>query len=140
LEIDPGAVAAHVVLRWAYEKKGMREEALAVFEQERAFAGDTPTTRAKRAHVLACCGRADEAREILRELLARREDEWVTAYEIAVINSLLGERDEAFRWLARAEEEHAVGFTFVAVDPHLDGLRDDPRFKELLRRLKSPAA
>jgi serine/threonine protein kinase/tetratricopeptide (TPR) repeat protein len=140
LEIDPGSVAAHVVMRWAYEKKGMREEALAVFEQEKAFAGDTPTTRAKRAHVLACCGRAGEAREILRELLARRDDEWVTSYEIAVINSLLGERDEAFRWLARAEEEHAVGFTFVAVDPHLDGLRGDPRFKETLRRLKSPAA
>jgi serine/threonine protein kinase/tetratricopeptide (TPR) repeat protein len=140
LEIDPGSIAAHVVLRWAYEKKGMHEDALAVFEQEKSFAGDTPTTRAKRAHVLAACGRREEARAILSELLERRDDEWVTSYEIAVIHSLLGERDEAFRWLARAEDEHAVGFTFVAVDPHLDALRDDPRFKEMLRRLNSPAA
>jgi TolB-like protein/Flp pilus assembly protein TadD len=140
LELDPGSIAAHVVMRWAYEKKGLREEALAVFEQERAFAGDTPTTRAKRAHVLAACGRRDEAREILTDLLARRDDEWITAYEIAIVHSLLGERDEAFRWLARAESEHAVGFAFVAVDPHLDALHDDPRFKELLRRLGNPAA
>ncbi|MFL6228569.1 MAG: protein kinase domain-containing protein [Pyrinomonadaceae bacterium] len=139
LELDPGSIAAHVVMRWAYEKKGLRDEALAVFEQERAFAGDTPTTRAKRAHVLAACGRRDEAREILTDLLARRGDEWVTAYEIAIVHSLLGEHDEAFRWLARAESEHAVGFAFVAVDPHLDALHDDPRFKELLRRLDSPA-
>ncbi|MDT7605407.1 MAG: eukaryotic-like serine/threonine-protein kinase, partial [Acidobacteriota bacterium] len=140
LELDPGSIAAHVVMRWAYEKKGMREEALAVYEQERAFAGDTPTTRAKRAHVLAACGRRDEAREILQDLLARRDDEWVTAYEIAIVHALLGDRDGAFRWLARAESEHAVGFAFVAVDPHLDALHNDPRFKELRRRLASPAA
>jgi serine/threonine protein kinase/TolB-like protein/Tfp pilus assembly protein PilF len=139
LELDPGSVAAHVVMRWAYEKKGLREEALAVYEQERAFAGDTPTTRAKRAHVLAACGRRDEAREILRGLLERRDDEWVTAYELAIVHALLGDHDGAFRWLARAEGEHAVGFAFVAVDPHLDALHDDPRFRDLLRRLGSPA-
>jgi TolB-like protein/Flp pilus assembly protein TadD/tRNA A-37 threonylcarbamoyl transferase component Bud32 len=135
LELDPGSISAHIVLRWSYEMKGMCEEALAVYEQERAFAGDTPTTRAKRAHVLASCGQRAESHEVLRELIARRDEEWVTAYEIAVIHSLMDERDEALTWLAEAEREHAVGFTFVGVDPRLDGLRDDPRFKELLRRI-----
>src|SRR4030095_13766286 len=46
LELDPGAVAAHTVLRWSYERKGMVAEALAAYEQERVFAGETPTTRA----------------------------------------------------------------------------------------------
>lgn len=57
LELDPGSLSTHIVLRWSYERKGMCVEALAVNEQERAFAGDTPTTRAKHAHVLAACGR-----------------------------------------------------------------------------------
>ena len=57
LETDPGAVAAHTILRWAYELKGMHNEAMAAFEQERSFAGDTPTTHAKRAHVLAATGK-----------------------------------------------------------------------------------
>ena len=48
MELDPGSISTHIVLRWCYEMKGMCEEALAVYEQERAFAGDTPTTRAKR--------------------------------------------------------------------------------------------
>ena len=65
LALDPGSVAAHTILRWAYERKGNHSEALAAYEQERSFAGDTPTTRAKRAHVLAAIGRHDEAREIL---------------------------------------------------------------------------
>ncbi|MDX6269084.1 MAG: eukaryotic-like serine/threonine-protein kinase [Acidobacteriota bacterium] len=140
LELDPGSVAAHVILRWAYEHRGMREEALAAYEQESVFAGDTPTTRLKEAHVLAACGRGEEAAAILRELLARRGEHWVTAYEIAVIYSLLHDRDNAFHWLAEAESEHAVGFTFAAVDPHLDHLHADPRFAEMLKRTKNPLA
>jgi serine/threonine protein kinase/tetratricopeptide (TPR) repeat protein len=139
LALDPGSIAAHVVLRWAYECKGMREEAFAIYEKESAFAGDTPTTHAKHAHALAATGRADEAREVLNGLIARREEEWVTPYEIATIYSLLKDCDQAFAWLERAAREHAVGFTFVRVDPHLDNLRDDPRFAELLRRTEHVA-
>jgi len=134
LDLDPGSISAHIILRWSYEMRGLCDDALAVYEQERAFAGDTPTTRAKQAHVLASCGNAEEARALLSELVARREREWVTAYEIAVINSLLGERDAAFSWLARAEQEHSVGLTYLRVDPRLDNLRADPRFAELIRR------
>jgi serine/threonine protein kinase/tetratricopeptide (TPR) repeat protein len=133
LELDPGAVAAHTVLRWAYELKGMAPEALAAFEQERSFAGDTPTTHAKRAHVLAAIGKRDEARAIVEQIIARRTQSWVTAYEIAIIFTLLDDFDNAFRWLGQAEREHAVGFTFVRVDPHLRKLRNDPRFNDFLR-------
>src|SRR6185295_1140235 len=125
-------VSAHTVLRWAYEKKGMTNEALAAFEQERVFAGDTPTTHVKRASVLASVGRKEEARVILKEILARRSQQWVSAYEIAIVFSLLGEADNAFNWLALAEREHAVGFTFVRVDPRLENLHADPRFHSLL--------
>ncbi len=135
LELDSGAVSAHTVLRWAYEKKGMHNEALSAFEQERVFAGDTPTTNAKRAHVLASVGRRDEARAILEEILAKRSEQWVSAYEIAIIFCLIGDFDNSFKWLAQAEREHAVGFTFVRVDPRLDALHSDPRFLGLLSGL-----
>ena len=134
LALDPGAVAAYTILRWAYEKKGMHNEALATYEQERSFAGDTPTTRAKRAHVLAATGKRAEALAILDDLMANRQEQWVTAYEIAIIYCLLDDRDNAFRWLSQAEREHAVGFTFVRVDPHLESLRSDPLFEQMLRR------
>jgi serine/threonine protein kinase/tetratricopeptide (TPR) repeat protein len=132
LALDPGGAAAHTILRWAYEKKGMVPEALAAFDQERVFAGDTPTTRAKRAHVLAATGHIEQAREILAEIIRERNEKWVTAYEIAIVYSLLNDRDNAFLWLDTADQEHAVGFTFARVDPHLDNLRSDPRFAELL--------
>jgi TolB-like protein/Tfp pilus assembly protein PilF/tRNA A-37 threonylcarbamoyl transferase component Bud32 len=133
LELDPGSVAAHTVLRWSFEQKGMHNEALAAYEQERSFAGDTPTTMAKRAHVFAALRKFEEANAILKELVEKRNENWVTAYEIAIIYTLLGDHDNAFKWLWQAESEHAVGFTFVRVDPHLANLRSDKRFAELIR-------
>jgi TolB-like protein/Flp pilus assembly protein TadD len=133
LAIDPGSASAQVVLRWAYEQKGMTDAAFAVYERERAFSGDTPTTRAKLAHVLAISGRKEEARRIVEELIARRKQQWVTAYEIAVVYAFLLDKDNAFLWLERAEKEHAVGYTYLRVDPRLDNLRSDPRYAQLLR-------
>jgi tetratricopeptide (TPR) repeat protein len=133
MELDSGAVSAHTVLRWCYEKKGMQREALAAFEQERVFAGETATTHLKRAGVLANAGRPEEARAVLAEVLERRTHQWVSPYEIAIVYCSLGDYDNAFRWLAQAEREHAVGFTFVRVDPRLEALRSDPRFDGLLR-------
>jgi tetratricopeptide (TPR) repeat protein len=133
MELDPGAVSVHTVLRWCYEKKGMHKEALAAFEQERVFAGETATTHLKRASVLAAVGRSEEARAILQEIIEKRSTQWVSAYEIAIIYSWLRDHDSAFYWLAQAEREHAVGFTFVRVDPRLEPIRSDPRFETLLR-------
>ncbi len=133
LELDPGSISAHVVLRWNYEKKNMTEDALGVYEKERVFAGDTPTTRAKFAHVLAASGRADEARRVLSELLNSSQAEHITPYEVAVIYSLLNDKDAAFENLKKAKDIHAVGFSFVRVDPLLDNLRNDPRFDELTK-------
>jgi serine/threonine protein kinase/Tol biopolymer transport system component/tetratricopeptide (TPR) repeat protein len=135
MEIDPGSLSTHIILRWCYERLGRCDEALAVFEQERAFAGDTPMTRAKHAHVLASCRRQAEAREIVTELVRNRGERWVTAYEIAVIYALLGERDAAFEWLDRADTEHAVGLTYVGVDPRINSLRTDARFPSLMARV-----
>ena len=140
MELDSGAVAVHTILRWCYEKKRMHREALAAFEQERVFAGDTPTTRLKRASVLAAVERREEARKVLNDVIEHRPFQWVSAYEIAIVYCWLGEKESAFRWLEKAEREHAIGFTFVRVDPRLEELRSDPRFESLLRGIERTVA
>lgn len=72
--------------------------------------------------------------------MAKRDEDWVTAYEVAVVYSLLGEADEAFKWLSVADREMAVGLSFVRVDPRLNALRADPRFDDLLRRTEISGA
>jgi hypothetical protein len=120
-------------LRWNYEKKGMADQVFEIFEKEVAVAGDTPTSLAKRAHVLAAVGSKEEASRIVDELIRTNQIQRVTPYEIAVIYSLLDDRAKSLEWLKKAKEGHAVGFSFVRVDPHLDNVRADKRFESLLQ-------
>ncbi|HEY0427079.1 MAG TPA: protein kinase [Pyrinomonadaceae bacterium] len=133
LELDPMSVGANAILRWNYEKKGMRDEALAAFEKEIAAAGDTPTSRAKRARVLAAVGDKQESHQIVDELIRTKQTQHITPYEIGVIYALLGEADKSLEWLKKAKEVHAVGFSFARVDPQLDFLRGNPKFENLLK-------
>jgi tetratricopeptide (TPR) repeat protein len=113
--------------------KGAADDALAIYEKEVARAGDTPTSRAKRAHVFAAVGKKDEARRILDELVSNNQIEQITPYEIAVIYALLDDKDKSFEYLKKARDAHAVGFSFVRVDPLLDNVRGDARFENFLK-------
>jgi eukaryotic-like serine/threonine-protein kinase len=57
------------------------------------------------------------------------------AYWLATAHALLGERDEAFRWLARAITLGNENRPWFESDPNWETLREDPRFGELMRRI-----
>ncbi len=50
----------------------------------------------------------------------------------------LGEKEQAFRWLNTAYQEHDPYITNLRIDPSLDSLRSDPRFEELARKVGLP--
>jgi hypothetical protein len=59
------------------------------------------------------------------------------AFYIAMVHAALRDRDEALRWLERALAERSDGFiVFARVVPWFDPLRDDPRFKAMLARVR----
>jgi TolB-like protein/cytochrome c-type biogenesis protein CcmH/NrfG len=62
------------------------------------------------------------------------------AYQIAEVYALRGEKDKAFEWLQIAFDDRDAGMLGLLVDPLLRGLRDDPRYKNLLAKLGLPAA
>ena len=57
-----------------------------------------------------------------------------TMYNLACCAARLGDRDEAFKWLERAERAGFEVGEHVAGDSDLDALRDDPRLDDLLER------
>jgi len=87
---------------------------------------------------LAAAGRDGEARTVLEELRARPAAS-PTAVSEAWLLGALGEIDDAFDVLARAEEEHR-GLLYYTGLPGFDSLRADPRFGALLERLGLPPA
>jgi hypothetical protein len=68
-------------------------------------------------------------------MLERAKREYVSPADIALFYARLGERDEAFSWLARAMDERSILFNYLVADARFDNLRPDPRYAELLRRV-----
>jgi Flp pilus assembly protein TadD len=86
----------------------------------------------------ARAGMMKEADDVLNELLNEPKKVYVPEFYLATLYTAMGKKDEAFSWLNKAYEERANGLTVVKVFPLLDDLRSDPRFDDLLKRLKLP--
>jgi TolB-like protein/Flp pilus assembly protein TadD len=80
-------------------------------------------------------GRTEEARSALNQLETTRAD--TDAYDIAAIYALRSDVDHAFAWLDRAYRQHE-GLMDIKVDPSFEGIRRDPRYGALLRKLNLP--
>jgi TolB-like protein len=57
------------------------------------------------------------------------------AYQIALIYAARHDADHAFLWLDRAYRQRDAGLLWMKADPLLKGLRTDPRFPVLLRKV-----
>jgi TolB-like protein/DNA-binding winged helix-turn-helix (wHTH) protein/Tfp pilus assembly protein PilF len=136
LELDPDFYIAHDYLGWAYTMKGMHAAALAAAKRAKEIE-DTPLQLCEIGQVEAAAGDRDGARRVLRELTdgSKRKPGPRHSYRMARINAHLGELDAAFESLEAAFNEREENLVWLNVDPHLDNLRPDPRFSDLLRRV-----
>ncbi len=97
-----------------------------------------PRLEALWGYARAAGGRAGRARDCLDRLEVLSERRFVDPYFRAWPHAALGDQDEAFACLERAFAAHSDWLAAVKVDPLLDGLHSDPRFAELLERLRLP--
>jgi eukaryotic-like serine/threonine-protein kinase len=139
LSMDPNLFWAHTILGWAYEQKGRSADAISEYEKAIPLSGGMVLNVAALAHALARFGRTKETHDVLAKLMEQRKTSYVSAYDIATIHVALGDRDSAFKWLDEAYAEHASFLIHINWDPRLDGLRSDPRFGDLLRRIGLPS-
>jgi TolB-like protein len=83
----------------------------------------------------ARAGRRSDAERVIRELQELSAKRFVNPDYIAIIYIGLGENDEAIEWLYRATEARTDWPLFFPVDPVIDSMQSDPRYKELLRSI-----
>ena len=81
-------------------------------------------------------GERDKALEILKDL--KSTDRYVSPAELPVLLIALGMKDEAFASFEKAIGVHDPKMGYLKSDPAFDPLRDDPRFKELLKNVGFP--
>jgi tetratricopeptide (TPR) repeat protein len=132
LQLDPNYFYLDSILAAAYREKGRFDEAIALYTQAQRA---THLPSSGLAITYTRMSRQTDAQNILAQLVQAREKRYVSAPLIAAISIALGDKEEAFRWLERAYEEHSGVLQWVAFLPEFRALHSDTRFPHLLQRI-----
>lgn len=138
LELEPDSAGANDCLGTSYLAKGMYQQAIASCQKSVESSGGDLGHKVELARAYALSGRTLEARGLLAELQRTSERSYVSPYFMVELNAALGDHEAALRWLEKAYGEHDGYLAWLKVDSALDPLRLEPRFQELLGRLRFP--
>jgi DNA-binding winged helix-turn-helix (wHTH) protein/TolB-like protein/Tfp pilus assembly protein PilF len=136
LEMHRNYPLLHAYLATAYCGKGMYAEAVAELEKGATISGAASMDLGLLAHTYGRMGRVKEARALVAKL---SPDGDLVAYDLARAYLGIGDTDRMFEWLARSVDTRMGAFNELNADPIFDPVRADPRFAELLKRMRFPA-
>jgi hypothetical protein len=86
------------------------------------------------ALVYHALGRKHDSNAALARLIAKYDTK--AAFQVAQAYAFRGECDKSFEWLEHAYKERDAGLPEMKADPLLKGLRQDPRYADLLKKLR----
>ena len=142
LDLNSNIPLARAFIAVAYAMKGMHRQALAEYDQisdqDKAVAPETQLIADTLGWLYAVSGKRADALKIAKEVEELSAHTYVNYYNLATIYAGLGEKDETFRLLEKAYQQHCPPMVFLAVDPFWYGMRSDPRYTDLLRRIGLP--
>jgi serine/threonine protein kinase/tetratricopeptide (TPR) repeat protein len=131
LEIEPNRMTARYKLGFAYVQEGMYGRAILEFQEvQKSF--KYPIAVLAWSYALA--GNKTMALKIADEH-RRSVYGGPDNYELALVHTALGNKEDAFQSLDKAYEEKNPSMVYIKVEPAFDSLRPDPRFQSLLRRM-----
>jgi serine/threonine protein kinase/Flp pilus assembly protein TadD len=136
LDLDPHSMSARDCLGSAQLGAAAYDQAVSEFRTLATASGDDPLRLASLGCAYALSGEKVRAKKVITQLNATSKIHYVPAYLRTTIYAALGDRDKAFQWLEKAYDEHDSYLVRLKVDPAMDPLRSDPRFQELLHRMK----
>ncbi|PYT78138.1 MAG: hypothetical protein DMG40_20925 [Acidobacteria bacterium] len=135
LEMDPNFALAHLVLGETYEQQGNYPQAIEQLQKATAIAPNSPLMLAGLGHAYGGAKRTAEARTVLNQLMEQSKKQYVAPFYVALVYAGLSENEKAMDWLEKGYEDRSNGLVFIKVDPELDSLRSNSRFKELQSKM-----
>jgi len=138
IDLDPNWYYIRHLLGVVYLKQGRNGEALEESEKSVELSKRQSVPLGVLAYVYAKVGKRTEAVALADELKQRYTEGRANGYDIARAYVGLDDRDQAFAWLEKdipTRNATMPGFLYM---PPLDALRDDPRFKDIARRIGLP--
>jgi TolB-like protein/Tfp pilus assembly protein PilF len=138
LALEPNHITAQIWMVRALCANGRYTEAITLYETTLATEPSTEDLTEILGYAYAKAGRKSEAEELIRKHYERAKRKFVASFEVAVVYVALGDKEKAFAELEKSFVNRDWGIARLSVDPFMDPIRDDPRFKELVQRMKLP--
>jgi len=132
LDLDPKFWPSYYVLQLVYSRKGMHQEAIAAAQRIAEMVPDVGNTMLGVAYALA--GQREQALAI-----GAKVKRVTGSYSLVQFYAALGDNDAAIRELETAYQAHMLVLPWIRVHGgEFESLHDDPRFQDLVRRMKLP--
>jgi tetratricopeptide (TPR) repeat protein len=140
LELEPNFAPAYSVLAQAFAFQRQFQEAIEAAKKYVDLSGGGDQERLELAYAEALAGKKSEAQQVMTEMQRRGQN--FSPYDMAAICVALENQDAALEWIEKAITQHAIDVEWIGVDPRMDSIRSDARFRRLLElvysRPKSP--
>jgi len=134
IDLDSNYFQAHLVLGVVYDQKGQLTQSIAELQKAASLAPCNQVL-GELGRAYAISGKRREAQKVADGLIAQWKSTHVGAYDTAIIEVGLGNKDQALTWLERAYEDRTFFMINLKIEPELDPLHSEPRFQDLLRRM-----
>lgn len=135
LDLDPNFWGAHQTLSIVLVKQGRYADALAEAQKSLQFSNRGNASLALLGHVYGKMGRRSEAEAVVKELETRNAAQQADARDLAIVYVGLDDKDKALSTLEKAFENRSVFLVFLKLEPLMEPLHSDPRWKALERRV-----
>jgi tetratricopeptide (TPR) repeat protein len=135
-EIDPKLWMPHMFRARTLIELQRFEEAEASARTASELSPAQSMSLAYESYASARLGNEKKARDLLAELLRRSSERYVPPYHLAIAYLGLGDRQNSLLWLERSVNEHDPKAVFLKVERTWDEIRTEPRFIELIRRMR----
>ncbi len=135
IELDPNFGFAYYYLTSPLIALERYDEALAAAQKSIELTGGMPMAIASLGYLYGRTGERDKAEKVIEDVEALLNEGHATSILLTYIYAGLGERENFFACIDRAYEQHSPFLAWTRVFPEYDGMRSDPRYYELLRRM-----
>jgi TolB-like protein/DNA-binding winged helix-turn-helix (wHTH) protein/Flp pilus assembly protein TadD len=131
LKLDSAFETAQMKLAWAYEQKGMWQQALAARRSFYLTAGHPEIAQAL-SDAYARAGYPGVLRTVIAETEKPDAGPYYSDYDRAKLYAMNGNADKAIALLERARIQRSGWLVYLAVEPAFDKLRANPAFARLV--------
>jgi Tfp pilus assembly protein PilF len=139
IDLDRNYWFSHVMAASVYSQRKEYDKAIAEAQLSKKLSPDQTWSDANLSSIFVDAGRPEDARAILDQLLLRSKSRFVPPYHIAMVYNNLGDKVGALYWLEKGYDIKDPKMTSLNT-MNWKNVENDPRFKDIVRRVGLPAA